>query len=44
MVGIETAIAENSIVEISSTFTEVEPVPADVDPFAATLSEASAAV
>lgn len=44
MVGIETAIAENSIVEISSTFTEVEPMPADFDPFAATLTEASAAV
>ena len=37
MVGIETAIAEGSIVEVSSTFTEVEPMPADFDPFAATL-------
>jgi len=38
MVGIETAIAENSIVEIDSSFAEVEPMPADFDPFAATLS------
>ncbi|WP_114856625.1 Gfo/Idh/MocA family protein [Brachybacterium sp. YJGR34] len=37
MVGIETAITEGSIVEIDSTFTEVEPMPADFDPFAATL-------
>ena len=29
MVGIETAIAENRIVEIDSTFAEVEPMPAD---------------
>src|SRR5699024_4893948 len=36
MVGIETAIAENSIVEIDSRFTEVEPMPADCDPYAAT--------
>ncbi|HEX7351104.1 Gfo/Idh/MocA family oxidoreductase [Brachybacterium sp.] len=38
MVGIETAIAENSIVELTSSFAEVEPMPADFDPFAATLS------
>src|SRR5699024_7057118 len=38
MVGIETAIAENSIVEIDSRFTEVEPMPADFDPYAATLA------
>ncbi|HLQ80156.1 MAG TPA: Gfo/Idh/MocA family oxidoreductase [Brachybacterium sp.] len=40
MVGIETAIAENSIVEIDSRFTEVEPMPADFDPFAETLATA----
>ncbi|ATG50211.1 oxidoreductase [Brachybacterium vulturis] len=38
MVGIETAIAEDSIVRIDSRFTEVEPMPADFDPFAATLA------
>lgn len=37
MVGIETAITEGSIVEVSSTFAEVEPMPADFDPFATTL-------
>ncbi|MGO1225655.1 MAG: Gfo/Idh/MocA family protein [Brachybacterium sp.] len=42
MVGIETAIAEGSIVEISSTFAEVEPMPADFDPFAATLARVPA--
>src|SRR5699024_9074683 len=40
MVGIETAIAEHSIVEIDSRFTEVEPMPADFDPFAETLATA----
>src|SRR5699024_2352710 len=40
MVGIETAIAENSIVEIDSRLTEVEPMPADFDPFAGTLATA----
>jgi predicted dehydrogenase len=42
MVGIETAIAENRIVEIDSTFDEVEPMPADFDPYAATLEGATA--
>jgi len=42
MVGIETAIAEDRIVEIGSTFTEVEPMPADFDPYAATLEGAAA--
>src|SRR5699024_7800795 len=37
MVGIETAIAEGSIVEIDSRFAEVAPMPADFDPYAATL-------
>jgi len=37
MVGIETAIAEGTIVDIDSTFAEVEPMPADFDPFTATL-------
>ncbi|MGN7213119.1 Gfo/Idh/MocA family protein [Brachybacterium paraconglomeratum] len=41
MVGIETAIAENRIVEIGSTFAEVEPMPADFDPYAATLEGAT---
>lgn len=41
MVGIETAIAENRIVEIDSTFAEVEPMPADFDPYAATLEGAT---
>src|SRR5699024_365930 len=40
MVGIETAIAENSIIEIDSTFSEVEPMPAEFDPFTATLATA----
>jgi predicted dehydrogenase len=40
MVGIETAIAEDRIVEIGSTFAEVEPMPADFDPYAATLEGA----
>ncbi|GAA1486662.1 Gfo/Idh/MocA family protein [Brachybacterium fresconis] len=44
MVGIETAIAEGSIVEIDSTFAEVEPMPADFDPFAATLESVAAAL
>ena len=38
MVGIETAITESTIVQIESTFTEVEPMPADFDPLAATLA------
>src|SRR5699024_2390659 len=42
MVGIETAIAENSIVEIDSRLTEGEPMPADFDPFAETLATAPA--
>ena len=37
MVGIETALTEGSIVEVTSTFAEVEPMPADFDPFATTL-------
>ncbi|RCS61760.1 gfo/Idh/MocA family oxidoreductase [Brachybacterium sp. JB7] len=37
MVAIETAISEGSIVDVSSTFAEVEPMPADFDPFATTL-------
>ena len=41
MVGIETAMAENRIVEIDSTFAEVEPMPADFDPYAATLEGAT---
>ena len=44
MVGIETAIAEGSIVEIDSTFAEVEPMPADFDPFAETLASVPAAI
>ena len=44
MVGIETAIAENRIVEIDSRFDEVEPMPADFDPYAATLEGATARV
>ncbi|HJG52538.1 MAG TPA: gfo/Idh/MocA family oxidoreductase, partial [Brachybacterium faecium] len=42
MVGIETAIAQNSIVPIDSSFAEVEPMPADFDPHAATLGEPAA--
>lgn len=37
MVAIETAMAEGSIVKVDSTFTEVDPMPADFDPFAMTL-------
>ncbi|WP_193106019.1 Gfo/Idh/MocA family protein [Brachybacterium sp. FME24] len=37
MVAIETAIDEGSIVEVNSTFAEVEPMPADFDPFTTTL-------
>ena len=44
MVGIETAIAEDRIVEIGSTFDEVEPMPADFDPHAATLAGATVRV
>ncbi|MDN5688627.1 MAG: Gfo/Idh/MocA family oxidoreductase [Brachybacterium sp.] len=44
MVGIETAIAEGTIVDIDSTFAEVEPMPADFDPFAATLESVPAAI
>src|SRR5699024_7268345 len=40
MVGIETAIAETSLVEIASRFAGVEPMPADCDPFAGTLATA----
>src|SRR5690606_17496215 len=40
-VGSETATAENRIVEIDSTFAEVEPMPADFDPYAATLEGAT---
>src|SRR5699024_6293083 len=39
-VGSETAIAETPIVEIDSRFTEVEPTPADFDPFAEPLATA----
>ena len=42
MVGIETAIAQNSIVPIDSSFAEVEPMPADFDPHAATLGTPAA--
>ncbi|WP_394216595.1 Gfo/Idh/MocA family protein [Brachybacterium vulturis] len=38
MVGIETAIAEDTVVQIDSRFTDVEPMPADFDPFTATLA------
>ncbi|MGY5764759.1 Gfo/Idh/MocA family protein [Brachybacterium sp. DNPG3] len=37
MVAIERAIADGGVVAVSSSFTEVEPMPADFDPFAATL-------
>lgn len=37
MVAIETAIAEGTIVNVPSTFTDVDPMPADFDPFAVTL-------
>src|SRR5699024_1839637 len=37
MVAIETAVAERTFVEVASTFTDVEPMPADFDPFAVTL-------
>src|SRR5699024_11394521 len=40
MVGIETGIGANSSVEIDSRFTEVEPTPAEYDPFAETLATA----
>ena len=37
MVAIETAVSDRSIVEVRSTFDEVDPMPADFDPFAETL-------
>lgn len=37
MVAIETAIGSGQTVEVSSTFSPVEPMPADFDPYAATL-------
>ncbi|WP_422116432.1 Gfo/Idh/MocA family protein [Brachybacterium sp. UNK5269] len=37
MVGIETAIGTGATVEVTSSVAEVEPMPADFDPFAATL-------
>lgn len=37
MVAIETAITRGETVGVHSTFTEVEPMPADFDPYAATL-------
>ncbi|ATG55980.1 oxidoreductase [Brachybacterium ginsengisoli] len=42
MVAIETAIAEDKIVQIDSRFDEVEPIPADFDPFASTLEPTQA--
>lgn len=42
MVAIETAIAEDKIVPIDSRFDEVEPIPADFDPFASTLEPTEA--
>ncbi|MBP2381283.1 Gfo/Idh/MocA family protein [Brachybacterium sacelli] len=43
MVAIETAISEGSIIDVDSTFTEVEPMPADFDPHATTLTGVPAA-
>ncbi|GAA1489697.1 Gfo/Idh/MocA family protein [Brachybacterium sacelli] len=37
MVAIETAVSRGQTVEVTSSFTEVEPMPADFDPYAATL-------
>ena len=37
MVAIETAIASSETVAVSSSFTEVQPMPADFDPFAGTV-------
>ncbi|MFC7456349.1 Gfo/Idh/MocA family protein [Brachybacterium sp. GCM10030267] len=44
MVAIETAISRGETVTVNSSFTEVEPMPADFDPFASTLSTAAATV